>query len=146
MTTLPLSDSSLYAYKPVVLTDIIPRCTLTRIKSHIQTSKSRQYCILQSCSASSDPMHTMLQCGRQRLRHRDERSRSLEMLFNAKSAAICGGIRHLQLELESVHWCSDQCKSAIRSLRPLASMFERNIGIHVSPLLIPWHSKAFGRG
>ena len=35
---------------------------------------------------------------------------------------------------------------AIRSWRPLASMFEKNIGIQVSPLPIPWQRKTFGRG
>ena len=28
---------------------------------------------------------------------------------------------------------------------PLASMFKGNIGIHISPLLMPWQRETFGR-
>ena len=39
------------------------------------------------------------------------------------------------VKVENVQWISNHCKSAIR-WRPLASLFERNIGIHVSLLAI----------
>jgi len=42
----------------------------------------------------------------------------------------------------------ENVQSAIRwrSCHFLASLFERNIGIHVSPLLILWQRETFGRG
>ena len=53
---------------------------------------------------------------------------------------------NVNLKLENVHWSSVPVQIGDPIAAPPGEYVCKNIGIQVSPLLIPWQRKTFGRG